>query len=247
MDPRFNRFVKETKAEQLKRERAERKALKEKKGSDCSESDSSKKLEDPLKTKKSSQPSQEQSWEEGGLWAWSNDQRPESEIKEKEIKKVEEEDPKSLFEIFRSQGDKKWLGQDYPATRGAFNLINKSLHPEKPLAEGVAVLAAKGTSFEDKRIACLETLRSIRAGTNTGEVKLVPEPNNPHDPNAVGIFDAQTNRQLGFIPKAKEVNQVYAQSINEGKLVGAYIIDGKETYLKGEENALLIIATGWIY
>jgi hypothetical protein len=233
MDTRFNRFLKETKAEAQKRERAEKKAMKAALKEASAE---------PVKATSPTEPQPPlgtANWEEGGLWSWSSSQ-PKEEL-------IEEEDPKSLFEVFRSQGNKKWLGQDFPAARAAFNLIHNKLHPEKPMAQGIAILAAKGTSFDDKRIACLETLRELKTGENSGEINLIPDPSNPHDPNAVAIFDVKTNRQLGFIPKAKDVNLTYAQSINDGKFVGGYIIDGKISYLKGEENAMLIIATGWQY
>jgi hypothetical protein len=292
MDNKFNRFLKETKADQQKKEREEKKALKQEQ----------KKLQllqkllkkDALKLTKGSKKkitktkdsmtnlTKEETpntnlntnlgWEDGGLWSWSSNAPESTEpneptepteptestdtIKTPTVKIKEnttpnlggaEEEPKSLFEVFRSQGNKKWLGQDYPAARAAFNLINNSIHPEKPMAEGIAVLAIKGTSFEGKREACLEMYRAVRQGKNSGEVNLIPDPSNPHDPNAVGVFDAKTGKQLGFIPKAKDVNQCYGQSIRDGKFIGGYILDGKETYLKNQENALLIIATGWVY
>jgi hypothetical protein len=231
MDPKFNRFLKETKKEA--------KAKAKRVGKDLDETeeavDNSSSNEEPLN--ETTQASNTSGWDNGGLWAWSSNQD------EKSVEETKE--PSSLYELYRREGDKNWLKQDNPAARGAFNLINTTLHPESSLAKGVAVLAAKGTSFEDKRINCLETIEAVKAGENSGEIELIPDKNNEFDQNAVGIFDKKTGRQLGFIPKAKEVNKTYAQAIAEGKFCGGYIIDSKKSYLKGEENTMIIIITGW--
>jgi hypothetical protein len=155
-------------------------------------------------------------------------------------------DPKSLFEMFKTEGDYSWLKPDNLAAKGAFNLINKYLHPKRDLARGIAILPIKGTSFEDKRINCLKFLSEVRAGESTGEISLVPEPNNPFDPNALAVYDLKNNAMLGYIPKAQEINACYAKSLNENKFCGGYIIEGKNSMLKGEENAMILIATGWI-
>lgn len=155
-------------------------------------------------------------------------------------------DPKSLFEMFKTEGDYSWLKPDNLAAKGAFNLINKYLHPKRDLARGIAILPIKGTSFEDKRINCLKFLSEVRAGESTGEISLVPEPNNPFDPNALAVYDLKNNAMLGYIPKAQEINACYAKSLNENKFCGGYIIEGKNSILKGEENAMILIATGWI-
>jgi hypothetical protein len=160
--------------------------------------------------------------------------------------KIDPNEPKSLYEMFKSEGDFKWLQSDCPATKAAFNLINKSLHPERPLARGVAVLAIKGSSFDDKRTNCLTTLSNIQARESSGEIELVPEPTNPFDSNALAIYNKESNQMLGYVPKTQEINACYTKSLQEGKFCGGYIIDGKKGMLKGEENAMLLIATGWI-
>ena len=33
------------------------------------------------------------------------------------------------------------------------------------------------------------------------ELALVPEPDNPHDPDAVGVWDVRRTRQVGYIPR----------------------------------------------
>jgi hypothetical protein len=160
--------------------------------------------------------------------------------------KEESNEPRSLFEMFKSEGDYQWLQPDSLAAKGAFNLINKYLHSDRHLAKGVAILPIKGTSFEDKRVNCLKFLSEVSAGESTGEIYLKPEPQNPFDSNAVAVYDMKNNAMLGYIPKAHEINACYAKSLEEGKFCGGYIIEGKNSMLKGEENAMILIATGWI-
>lgn len=160
--------------------------------------------------------------------------------------KSKEIEPRSLHEMFKSEGDYAWLKPDSLAAKGAFNLINKTLHPDRTLARGVAIIPIKGSSFEDKRINCLNFLSEIRAGESTGEILLKPEPTNPFDPNAVAVYDIKNDKMLGYIPKAHEINASYAKSLNDEKFCGGYVIEGKNSMLKGEENAMILIATGWV-
>jgi hypothetical protein len=155
-------------------------------------------------------------------------------------------EPKNLYQMFKAEGDYNWLKPDSLAAKGSFNLINKGLHPERYLAQGVAVLPIKGSSFGDNRVNCLKFLSEVRAGENNGEIYLKPEPQNQFDPNAVAIYDMKNDKMLGYVPKAQEINACYAKSLSEGKFCGGYIIDGKNSMLKEEENAMILIATGWI-
>lgn len=63
------------------------------------------------------------------------------------------------------------------------------------LAEaGVDVVKVAGTSYR------LDELQD--AGFAPGSLLLLrPEPENPHDPNAVGIWDAEGRAQAGFVPR----------------------------------------------
>lgn len=158
----------------------------------------------------------------------------------------EDEEPTSLFRIYRQNGNESWLKQDNPAARGSFNLFNRTLHPDRPIARGVAVLAAKGTTFPDKRDSCLRAARNLMANEATGEIDLVPEPENPHDPHALAIIEKETGRMLGYVPKASGVNKTYIDAINLGKFCGGYIIEAKESTFKGDPSALIFIATGWL-
>jgi restriction system protein len=76
----------------------------------------------------------------------------------------------------------------------------------------------------------------LRPGAN---VALRPEPNNEHDPNAIGVWDLSTNRQLGYIPR--ELSPVLeAQVPPDGSLaetLGAVVIS---EYRKGSEQGLRV-------
>ena len=158
----------------------------------------------------------------------------------------EPSEPKNLFELFKAEATRDWFSQNHPAARAAFNVMNKTLHPERPMARGVAVLAAKGTSFEDKRENCLRVASTVEVGEGTGEILLKAEPDNPYDPNAVGIQCAQSGLMLGYIPKAEGVNATYATALKEGKFTGGYIVEIKHSKLKGQDNVMLLVATGWL-
>ena len=157
----------------------------------------------------------------------------------------EEAEPKSFYQIQRTCGNDKWLKQNHPPARASFNVFNTSLHPDRPLADGLAVVPIKGTSFPDKRLGCLAVAEALISGSSTGEVLLMPEPENTFDPNAVAVVDKATMTHLGYIPKAAGANETYAAAMAAGRLCGAYIIEAKLSNLKGEPNAMLLVATGW--
>lgn len=154
-------------------------------------------------------------------------------------------EPASLYQIQRTCGNAKWLEQNHPAARASFNVFNRALHPERPLATGLAVIPVKGTSFPDKRLACVAAAEALISGDGSGEVDLVPEPDNPADPGALSVIETATGKKLGYVPRASGANQTYAAAITAGRLCGAYIIEAKRTTFKGEPNAMLLLATGW--
>jgi hypothetical protein len=179
-----------------------------------------------------------------GTIPWGKDELWEE--KEKPMETEAHTEPKNLFELFRAESTREWFGQNHAGAKAAYNLMNKTLHPDRPLARGVAILAAKGTSFEDKRMNCLKVAANIEAGEGTGEILLRAEPNNAYDPNAVAIQCAQTGVMLGYIPKAEGVNTTYASALKDEKFTGGYIVEIKHSKLKGEDNVMLLIATGWL-
>lgn len=148
--------------------------------------------------------------------------------------------------MFEEGKDPSWLSNpNHPKAKQKFNLFNVHLHGERDLADGVAILAAKGTTFDDKRENCIAVAQEIADGKNTGEILLKPEPENPYDPNAVAIYDAKENRMLGYIPRANDINLSYAYAIEIGKFMGGYIVHTKTGKSKGNTSTLLLIATGW--
>lgn len=320
MNPKFERFLKETKEDQLKKERLERKAqklalkqiklaaeeeakklkalAKEEKLKQKEEAKKEKALAKLNKAENKSKKSQESklieltsgseaseiseiSWESQDLFSTNvvksepvqivgiedpepketasttaspsasappsttaSEPAPTSAIEKAQVLQTQE--PVSLYEMFATEGDYKWLQPDCPATKAAFNLMNKSLHPDRPLAKGIAVLAVKGTSFDDKRLNALESLSQVKAKESSGEIELIPEPQNPFDSNAVAVYDLETKKVLGYIPKAHDINACYSKALQEEKFCGGYIIEGKKSKLKGEDNAMILIATGWL-
>ena len=316
MNPKFERFLKETKEDQLKKERLERKAeklalkqiklaaeeeakklkalAKEEKLKQKEEAKKEKALAKLNKAENKSKKSQESklieltsgsekseiseiSWGSQDLFstnvvksepvqivgiedpepeetdtasitasitASASEPAPTSAIEKSQVLQTQE--PVSLYEMFTTEGDYKWLQPDCPATKAAFNLMNKSLHPDRPLAKGIAVLAVKGTSFDDKRLNALESLSQVKAKESSGEIELIPEPQNPFDSNAVAVYDLETKKVLGYIPKAHDINACYSKALPEEKFCGGYIIEGKKSKLKGEDNAMILIATGWL-
>lgn len=155
-------------------------------------------------------------------------------------------EPKSFYQIQRECGNASWLKQNHPAARASFNVFNLELHPDRPMATGLAVVTVKGTSFPDKRDAVLAVAKALAAGTSTGEVELVPEPNNAFDPDALAIIDLATKAHIGYVPKAAGANRTYRLATEAGRLCGAYLIEAKQTTYKGEPSAILMLATGWI-
>lgn len=156
-----------------------------------------------------------------------------------------EGEPASFYQIQRTCGNSKWLKQNHPAARASFNVFNTVLHPERTLATGLAVVPIKGTSFPDKRDACLAIAKALAAGTSTGEVNLVPEPENTFDPDALAVVDASNGAHLGYIPKAAGANATYVAAMKADRLCGGYIIEARQSTFKGEPSAMLLVATGW--
>jgi hypothetical protein len=157
-----------------------------------------------------------------------------------------EEHPKNLIGMFREAKNKSWLEQDQPEAKAAFNIINKTLHPERPTARGIAIVPVKGTSFPETREVCNTFASTALAGEIEGEILLEHDKNNAYDEYALSVIDASTGKRLGFIPKANDVNKTYIQAIEQGKFCGGYLIETKSSHRDGERGSLLMIATGWI-
>jgi hypothetical protein len=120
-----------------------------------------------------------------------------------------------------------------------FNEFHIELHPDGKEAKQITTIAAKGTSFDDKKQNCIDFCNEIADGETWGEVVLVPEPSNQYDPNALRIQCAESGKMLGYVQKADGVNKLYIDNLE--KLVGAYVVKSK----KGQRSCMLIVACGW--
>lgn len=152
----------------------------------------------------------------------------------------------SLHRVFREYGDKTWLmGCREGRLKMFFNIVNRELHPGAPKADEVAVIALKGTTFEDKRYICLDFAHRLIGGDTSGEVILKHEPDNPYDHNALAVLDKQTGQKIGYIPRQFDLNGFYLQEMQKNNLTGAYIMEARISHFNGKETAVLFLTTGW--
>jgi hypothetical protein len=85
--------------------------------------------------------------------------------------------------------------------------------PQQEVPErGVWVARVAGTAFRPHALQD----RSFDPGR---AVRLIPEPHNPHDPNAIGIWDEGLTLQAGFIPA--ELASIVGRMLGEGRLAVA--------------------------
>ena len=102
------------------------------------------------------------------------------------------------------------------------------------VGEGLISLEVAGTSFREDALQD----PSFKPGK---KVLLVPEPNNEYDPNAIGIWNSEMTRQVGYIPRnhskriAKKLNKGERwhalsmwQTVKKGKRVGLRILMYRE-------------------
>lgn len=102
-----------------------------------------------------------------------------------------------------------------------------------------------GTGFEGRQ-------GRIRLAVKEGmEVKLVPEPNNPHDENAIAVYVTvrrwftlylKTDVHIGYIKKERA--KFFTKKLREGgKLLGGYV---KSMYLELDHPRVsVVVRTDW--
>ena len=71
------------------------------------------------------------------------------------------------------------------------------------------------------------------------ELRLVPEPDNPHDPNAIAVWDAEAKVKAGYVPRAlaPEIGEMLARDrvrtvrsawewrdLSDGKRFGLHVL-----------------------
>jgi hypothetical protein len=149
------------------------------------------------------------------------------------------------YHLLRPHKAKKAWQQNDPNVRSAIAFYHATKDSD-PFGEfDVAIVPLKGTSFEDKRQNCLDFFEALAAGTNDGEVIVVAEENNEYDPNAVVVCDKLSGKKLGYIPRMGDVNAAYKHALAQGRLLCAYIIDGKAGKFASNQTATLNVATVW--
>lgn len=138
---------------------------------------------------------------------------------------------RQIADFLRSQN---W-NQDFPDLAEQFDNFNPV-----PASGGIALVKVAGTSH--RFVGCRSALNALESGQSTGEILLVPEPDNKVDAFAIKIVDALTQEQLGYVPK--EVNQVFLNSMNEGKFMGGYIMRLNADMDRQPPTSALVIL-GW--
>jgi hypothetical protein len=72
-------------------------------------------------------------------------------------------------------------------------------------------------------------------------VELVPEPANEHDPNAVGVWDAAHDQQVGYVPA--DSSRQLAHELSAGRITKALSVWQWRSMRTGERSGLQILAT----
>jgi len=82
----------------------------------------------------------------------------------------------------------------------------------------------------------------IRGGqfTPVAAAKLVPEPDNPHDPNAVGVWDADGAIQAGYLPADVAVG-VAARMRSGEQMVGMVVREIRQGSKSGKRSGLHMV------
>jgi len=68
---------------------------------------------------------------------------------------------------------------------------------------------------------------------------LRPEPENPHDPNAVGVWDASGQIQVGYLPRDRA--GAVSGAFRTGRPMGAMVLQELRTSERGKRVSLVIL------
>lgn len=127
-------------------------------------------------------------------------------------------------------GKRIWCGGYAPIDEHGFFLPESEHRTTDPHALycHVAGVSFRASALSDKRFA------------HSSPVKLIAEPDNPHDANAVGVWDAHGDIQLGYIPAtlSAEVAQLMR---DETMLVGQVIREFRLGSARGKRLGIHII------
>jgi HIRAN domain len=96
---------------------------------------------------------------------------------------------------FVGEGGKEVEGRGYLFTDGDGDpILNREEESGYVAGLDAIVVKVAGVSYRSDalQLPAFDPLRPLR---------LIPEPTNPHDPNAVGVWDETGRVQLGYVPK----------------------------------------------
>jgi hypothetical protein len=99
---------------------------------------------------------------------------------------------------------------------------------------GFALFPVVGVSFRAEDLQ--------HPGFSPGQtVTLVPEPDNPHDPNAIGVWDEAGEVQAGYVPK-RYARRIRAP-LKRGVVKRAYIVSQFRRMSSGERTGIKVLTS----
>ena len=132
----------------------------------------------------------------------------------------------------------------YPHLLPCFNLELQAHAPGSPLARSIGLCPVAGVSFEPARQNGVRYVENLLLGQEKTLMRLVPEPENPADPNALRV-DAPSGEKLGFVPRQENANAVYLAAMARGELAGALIVQYRIDPKDDGPQPAFLLATGW--
>ena len=100
-----------------------------------------------------------------------------------------------------------------------------------------------GTTFEPAKTNCLNFWHRVQDGLDNGLVDLVPQPDNPVDPNAIAVHNASEQKRIGWIPAKEGINKTVGRNLALGTFVGAHLLRAEQ----GKLGLTIQIAIGWCF
>jgi len=179
----------------------------------------------------------------------------------KNSKKEIQEEEKGLH--FTPEGDsfaaiissnpnlQSWLKEDrdpdYNLAVTFFNMVNQDQNSSLPEAQRISIVTLRGTTFEDKRLTAIQFANEVETGEHSGRILLIPEPENPYDPNALKACPEgyPPEKFIGYIPRENNLNVLTLDALQENRFCGAHLADAPPTKFKGKPNRIMTIAIGW--
>ncbi len=99
---------------------------------------------------------------------------------------------------------------------------------------GLAILSVAGVSFRSEALQRPEFMPGQR-------VQLIPEPENEHDPYAVGVWDASGEIQVGYVPR-REARRI-RHALKRDKVKLAVVLSQFRGMTTGARSGLSILTS----